>query len=102
MFGAVDQPALVTETESKNFRRLQLRPDRLGKPSSRRGEDLVNFIFLIGVKPDPLLDAFEQAELLRAGVLVVGVAMDRDDPHATTWCHRQVKVVIRTGDAYAG
>ena len=58
---------------------LQRRPDRFGKAAGRRREHLVDLVLLIGVEPHPSLHAVEQADLLGAGVVVLGGAVDRND-----------------------
>src|SRR5262245_13076200 len=102
MLNAVDQPALVAESEPEDFGRLQLRPDRIGKAPIGCGKHLVSVVCRIRVESHPLLDSGEQAYLLRPGVIIIAGSVNRNNPNASHRRHSEVERVLRDGDADAG
>jgi hypothetical protein len=71
MLRAVDQPALVTEGEPKDFRGLELRKLRLTETVNRCRKCFVTLVLRVGVDPDPLVNCLDQRSLLGPIVFVL-------------------------------
>src|SRR5712691_6736040 len=80
VLSAVDEAALVAERQLEDLRWLEIRPGRIGEASSRRGEDLVAVVFLVGEQAHPLRNTLRQADFLGAGVFVL-LAVAVRQPH---------------------
>src|SRR5262245_61451321 len=94
MSGAVDHATLVAKRYSENLCLLEFRPDRIRETSVRCREYLVVSVFPVGVEPHPLAGPFDQPDLPRAVVLVVGLDIDGDDPQGTARGHDHVETVV--------
>ena len=71
MLNAIDQAALVAESELEDFGVFQIRPQRVAEASGRRREDLVDLVLLVRVQPDPVIARLDQADFLGAVILVL-------------------------------
>src|SRR6516165_6372144 len=108
MLCAIEQPALVLESETEDFGGLQCWPDWFVEPviaivilAGR--EDHVAAVFLVGVEPHPLVLASPQTDFSSAVILVLisfGVGVrNGDDAHSAARCHCQVKRMQSDADA---